>query len=60
MADIDVVPKNKSRTWMWLILAVVIVGLLVWAMTGRTDAAGRAFAAPDAMGMGHITAPLLL
>ncbi len=33
MADIDVVPKRRTHTWLWIILAVIIV-LLVMAMMG--------------------------
>ena len=36
MADIDVVPKQRSRTWLWMVLILIAVMLLVWAFTGRT------------------------
>ncbi len=29
MADIDIVPKGRSRTWLWILLAIVIVAI-VW------------------------------
>jgi hypothetical protein len=39
MADIDVVPKHRSNTWVWILLAVVVVALLIWAFAGRAQAA---------------------
>lgn len=35
MAEIDVVPKHRSYTWLWVVLAIVIVAVLIWAFTGR-------------------------
>ena len=32
MADIDVVPKKRTNTWMWIILAIVVALLLLWAL----------------------------
>ena len=42
MADIDVVPKRRSSTWLWIILAVVAV-LIVMMMMGvfSNDGASR-------------------
>lgn len=31
MADIDVVPKKRSRMWLW-ILAAIVVALIIWAI----------------------------
>ena len=39
MANIDVVPKQHGNTWMWILLAVIVAALVVWALTGRTHAA---------------------
>jgi len=36
MADIDVVPKHRSNTWLWIVLAVIVIALLIWALAGRT------------------------
>ena len=39
MADIDVVPKGRSTTWLWILLALVIVAvLLVAVFASRADA----------------------
>jgi len=35
MADIDVVPKRRSLTWVWILAAIVILALVVWALTGN-------------------------
>jgi hypothetical protein len=32
MADIDVVPKKRTNTWLWVILAVLAVLLVLWMM----------------------------
>jgi len=38
MADIDIVPKERSYTWLWVLLAIVIVGVLWYALDGgRTE-----------------------
>jgi len=37
MADIDVVPKQRSLTWMWILAAIVIVALLMWALMGNRE-----------------------
>ncbi len=29
MADIDIVPKHRSRTWLWIVLAIIIIAI-VW------------------------------
>jgi len=34
MADIDVVPKRGTKTWVWIVLALVIIAVL-WMMLGR-------------------------
>jgi hypothetical protein len=44
MADIDVVPKSRSYTWLWALLAIVVVALIVWAFAGRTHAAAELLA----------------
>jgi hypothetical protein len=32
MADIDVVPKHHSMTWLWIVIAAVVVLALWWAL----------------------------
>jgi hypothetical protein len=34
MADIDVVPKRRSYTWLWVLLAVIVIAALIWAFAG--------------------------
>lgn len=48
MADIDVVPKNRSYTWLWVILAVAVIALLVWMFAGRTPRTTQLRPAPSA------------
>jgi len=38
MADIDVVPKRRSSTWVWILAAIVIIAVIAWAVMGRRDA----------------------
>ena len=39
MADIDVVPKQRTNTWIWVLLAVIILAVLFFFLSaGRTDA----------------------
>jgi len=38
MADIDIVPKHRSNTWIWIVLAIVVIGLVIWATMGRGSA----------------------
>ncbi len=33
MADIDVVPKKHSNTWLWVILAIIVLAIIL-TMTG--------------------------
>ena len=39
MADIDVV-KTKSRAWLWIVLAIVLV-VVAWMMLSGTDSPTR-------------------
>ncbi|HSK08764.1 MAG TPA: hypothetical protein VK911_04260 [Vicinamibacterales bacterium] len=39
MADIDIVPKQRSYTWLWILLALVILAVLWWAFAGGGDTA---------------------
>ena len=35
MADIDLVPRTRSYTWVWWLVAIIIVALiLMWALSG--------------------------
>jgi len=36
MADIDVVPKHRSNTWVWIVLALVVAAILIWAFAGHS------------------------
>lgn len=37
MADIDIVPKQRSYTWLWILLALVILAVLWWAFAGGDE-----------------------
>jgi hypothetical protein len=38
MADIDVVPKERSLAWVWWVVAIVVlIAALWWAFGGRSD-----------------------
>ena len=34
MADIDIVPKHRSYTWLWVLLALVVVAVLWYVLAG--------------------------
>jgi hypothetical protein len=38
MADIDIVPKHRSYTWLWIVLAIVIVAIVWWALSSGHNA----------------------
>jgi len=42
MADIDIVPKSRSRVWLWVVLAIAVIALLIWFVSGRRTVAGTA------------------
>ena len=46
MADIDVVPKRRSLTWVWVLAAVVIVALILSSLMGNNDPARVGFLDP--------------
>ena len=33
MTDIDIVPKHRSRTWLWALLVIAAVLLVMWLIT---------------------------
>ena len=37
MADIDIVPKRRSTTWMWVLLALIVIAIL-WVLMMPSDA----------------------
>jgi hypothetical protein len=39
MADIDVVPRHKSRMWLWVILAIVAVIIVAMMLMNRSEPA---------------------
>ena len=41
MADIDVVPKQRSNVWLWIVLAIVVIAVIFWALAGRGHAAAQ-------------------
>jgi bacteriorhodopsin len=50
MADLDVVPKHRSNlTWLWILIALVVIAALWFAFSGRTSQPTRT---------GHLTVPV--
>jgi len=39
MANIDVVPKQRSHAWLWIVLAIIVIAAVIWAIGGRRTAA---------------------
>jgi hypothetical protein len=37
MADIDIVPKHRSRAWLWMLLAIVAL-IVLWLLMDRGSA----------------------
>lgn len=37
MADIDIVPKERSYTWLWIVLALVILAVVWYALAGGNN-----------------------
>lgn len=35
MADIDIVPKRGTSVWLWVILALLVLAVLWWFMSGE-------------------------
>jgi len=42
MADIDIVPKQSSHTWVWIVLALMIAVLAFWFLSHSPTRAARA------------------
>jgi len=60
MADIDVVPKHRSNTWVWILLAIVVIALLIWAFAGRGQAAAQLQSIPQELAGALTSAATLL
>lgn len=66
MADIDIVPKQASRTWVWLVIILALIALAFWffnrepARSTRADGPRPTFAmnqtAPITPAIGRILA----
>jgi hypothetical protein len=41
MAQIRIEQKRSSLGWLWVIIALIIVGVIVWYLLGRSAAAGE-------------------
>jgi len=52
MADIDVVPKRRSLSWVWILAAIVIVAVILWAVMGNRDTTPAGALAPWMPGQG--------
>ncbi len=40
-ADIDVVPKHRSHAWLWVVLAIIVIALIIWAIAGHSHTTTR-------------------
>jgi hypothetical protein len=58
VADIDIVPKKRSSTWMWIVLAIVVIALLFWLLGGGTQPAARGVPSPGAVASAPSLQPL--
>ena len=38
MADIDIVPKRRSSTWIWILMAIIVAIVVMWMLMGREPA----------------------
>lgn len=49
MADIDIVPKHRSRAWLWVILAIIVIAIIWFALaSGRSPNRTGSVLAPAA------------
>ncbi len=54
MADIDVVPKHRSYTWLWIVIAIVVLALIIWALAGRSHSTAQwPLTAPGMLALAH-------
>jgi len=54
MADIDVVPKHHNMTWLWIVIAAVVVLALWWALSRQgttTSQTGQLMTPADTFGI---------
>jgi hypothetical protein len=51
MADIDIVPKHRSYLWLWILIALVVIAVLWWALSGNN--------APARVGSSSLASPAL-
>ncbi len=56
MADIDIVPKRRSRAWVWILLAIVIV-VALWLAFGSSRASSRVDATSSGRPLAAVAAP---
>jgi hypothetical protein len=59
MADIDIVPRRRSLTWLWILAAIVIVALILWALMGNNDPASVGLVTPASPTPSAVTASAL-
>ena len=58
MAEIRVEPKRRSLTWLWVLLALLVLAALAWWFLLGGNAGAGADAAGDTTRTGFIDAPL--
>ena len=49
MTDIDIVPKHRSRAWLWVLLAIVVL-VVLWLMMSRGTTPNTGLLAPTPAG----------
>lgn len=49
MADIDVVPKRRTNTWVWIVLAIVVIAVLFWMFGSRARSTAARTSVPPAV-----------
>jgi len=47
MANIDVVPKQRSHAWLWIVLAILVIAAVIWAIGGRRRTAVQLHPSPS-------------
>ena len=41
MAEIDIVPKQSSRAWVWVILVIALIAVAYWFMNRQPASSSR-------------------
>lgn len=60
MADIDIVPKQRSYLWLWIVLALVVLAVLWYAFAGDRGASRVGQAQGGTGAVAHLAASVPL